>query len=258
MVENNEYVLEGIGLKKHYGGVYALDDVDFNLKRSEILGIVGDNGAGKSTLIKIIGGIIKKDGGEIYFEGKKVNIDSPKEANNVGIETVHQNLSLVDTLNAPVNIFLGRELTYSGFLKYLGFLNKRIMLNESLKLMDRLQVNLGDLKKPMSDYSGGQRQSVAIVKAIYWGSKIIIFDEPTAALGVRESNKVLELIKWLKEQSGISIIIVSHNMQHVFSIVDRIMVLRRGKKITVQNVHDVTATDIVKYITGAETVIERV
>jgi len=258
MAANNEYILEAIGITKHFGGVYALDNVDLNLRRGEILGLVGDNGAGKSTLIKIISGILRKDGGEIYFEGKKVNINNPVDSQRLGIETVYQDLSLVNNQNAPFNIFLGRELIYGGVIKYLGFLNKKMMLKESLDLLDRLKINIGDLAKPMMDYSGGQRQAVAISKAVYWQSKVVILDEPTAALGVAESKKVLDLIKMLKEQSGISIIIISHNMQHLFSIVDRIMVLRRGKKITVQNVHDVTGTDIVKFITDAEAIIEKV
>ena len=258
MAASNEYILEAIGIKKHFGGVYALDNVDLNLRRGEILGLVGDNGAGKSTLIKIISGILRKDGGEIYFEGKKVNINNPVDSQRLGIETVYQDLSLVNNQNAPFNIFLGRELIYGGVIKYLGFLNKKMMLKESLDLLDRLKINIGDLTKPMMDYSGGQRQAVAISKAVYWQSKVVILDEPTAALGVAESKKVLDLIKMLKEQSGISIIIISHNMQHLFSIVDRIMVLRRGKKITVQNVHDVTGTDIVKFITDAEAIIEKV
>jgi ABC-type sugar transport system ATPase subunit len=132
------------------------------------------------------------------------------------------------------------------------------MLKESQRLLDQLNIDLGDLRKPMRDYSGGQRQAVAISKAVYWGKKVAILDEPTAALGVRESAKVLELIKNLKEKSNISIIIISHNMQHIFSVIDRIMVLRRGKLITVQNIHDVTVNDIVKYITGAEEVMQRV
>jgi fructose transport system ATP-binding protein len=258
MVENNKYILEAIGIKKHFGGVYALDNVDLQLKHNEILGIVGDNGAGKSTLIKIISGALKSDKGEIYFEGKKVRINNPKDAHNLGIETVYQNLGLVDLQNPAANVFLGREVCYCGILKPFYLLNTKMMLKETENLMDRLNVKLIDLRKPIKDYSGGQRQAVAIGKAVYWGSKVVILDEPTAALGVNESRKALELIKLLKEKSNISIIIISHNMQHVFSIVDRIMVLRRGKLITVQNVHDVTANDIIKYITGAEKVIERV
>jgi len=258
MAGNNEYILEAIGIKKHFGGVYALDDVDLQLKHNEILGLVGDNGAGKSTLIKIISGALKRDEGETYFEGKKVKIDNPKDAQNLGIETVYQNLNLVDLQDPSVNIFLGREVCYSGMLKYFYLLNNRWMLEETKNLMNKLKVDLGNLKRPIKEYSGGQRQAVAISKAVYWGSKVVILDEPTAALGVNESKKALELIKLLKEKSQMSAIIISHNMQHVFSIVDRIMVLRRGKLITVQDVHDVTATDIIKYITGAEEVIERV
>jgi len=258
VVGNDEYILEAVGIKKHFGGVYALDNVDLKLKHNEILGLVGDNGAGKSTLIKIISGVLQKDDGEIYFEGKKVDIDKPKDANKLGIETVYQDLSLVDLQNPPFNIFLGREVHYGGILKFLGLLNDRWMFKETVNLMDKLKIDLGNLKKPMREYSGGQRQAVALSKAVYWGTKVAILDEPTAALGVRESKKALELIKMLKENSHISVIIISHNMQHIFSVVDRIMVLRRGELITVQDAHNVTASDIVKYITGAEEVIERV
>lgn len=258
MVDNNEYILECIGLKKYFGGVCALDNVDLRLRRCEILGIVGDNGAGKSTLIKIISGVLKKDGGEIYFEGKKVGINNPKDAMRLEIETVYQDLNLVDIQNVPFNIFLGRELTYGGLLEYIRIPNDRKMLKETLDLLDRLKVDLGNFKKPMRDYSGGQRQAVAVSKAVYWGSKVVILDEPTSSLGVKESRKALELIKILQKNFGISIIIISHNLQHIFSIVDRIMVLRRGKLITVQDVHKVTVNDVVKYITGAEKVIEKV
>ncbi len=258
MVDTNGNIIEAIGISKHFGGVYALDDVDLRLKHNEVLGLVGDNGAGKSTLIKILSGILKKDAGEIYFEGQKVNIDTPKDATDLGIETVYQDLSLVDLQNVPFNIFLGREAKYKGLLSLFGVLNDRFMFKESKNLLDKLNVDLGSLKKPMRDYSGGQRQAVAISKAVYWGKKVAILDEPTAALGVRESAKVLEFIKMLKEKSNLSIIIISHNMQHIFSVVDRIQVLRRGKLITVQDAHKVTTDDIVKYITGAEKVIERV
>lgn len=260
MVHNNEYILEAIGIKKHFGGVYALDNVDLHLKHNEILGLVGDNGAGKSTLIKIISGILKKDEGEIYFDGKKVNINNPKNARTLGIETVYQNLNLVDIKNIPFNIFLGRELTYDRFpfLKSIGFVNEKKMLKESKNLMNRFRTDIIDFNKSLIEYSGGQRQAVAISKAVYWGSRVVILDEPTAALGVNESRKALELIKMLKEKSNVSIIVISHNLQHLFSVIDRIMILRRGKLVTVQNVHEVTANDIVEYITGAGKVIEEV
>lgn len=253
MDTKNEYILEAIGIKKHFGGVYAVDDVDLRLKRGEILGLVGDNGAGKSTLIKIISGVVQKDEGEIFIENKKVNINNPRDASKLGIETVYQNLNLIENHNPPFNIFLGRELVY----KFMGLLNYKEMLKESMELITRIKTDLGKLDKPMSDYSGGQRQAVAISKLVYWGTKIAIMDEPTAALGVKESVQVIELIKLLKEETKISIIVISHNMQHIFKIVDRIMVLRKGKLITVQDASKVTATDIVKYITGAEEIIEK-
>ncbi len=257
MINNNDYILEAAGICKNFGGVRALENVDLQLKHGEILGLVGDNGAGKSTLIKIISGTIKKDKGEIYIKGEKVNINNPKDAKNLGIETVYQDLNLINNQNVPFNIFLGREITYEGIFKFLGLLNYRKMLKESLNLMDKLKVSLGRLDKPMNDYSGGQRQAAAIGKLIYWGTEIAIMDEPTAALGVRESGKALELIKMLNKELNLSVIIISHNMQHIFNIVDRIMVLRRGKLITVQDARKITAHDIVKYITGAEEVIKR-
>ncbi len=252
--QKNEYILEAVGIRKHFGGVYAVDNVDLRLKHNEILGLVGDNGAGKSTLIKIISGILKKDEGEIYVDGQKVDIDNPNDANNLGIETVYQDLNLIDNQNVPFNIFLGREIIYGGLLKYFGFLNYKSMFNESVNLISKLDIGLSDISRPMQEYSGGQRQSVALSKLIFWGARIAILDEPTAALGVKESKKALEMIKMLKSKSNLSVIIISHNLQHVFSIVDRIMVIRRGKRVTVQDADKLTADDVVKYITGSEEV----
>lgn len=251
----SKYILEARGISKHFGGVYALDSVDLTLKHNEVLGLVGDNGAGKSTLIKVISGVIKKDKGDIYFDGEKVNIKNPRDAYDLGIETVYQNLNLVDLQNVVFNIFLGREMKSKGLLKFFGFLNHKKMFKESEELIEELNIDLGSLSKPMRDYSGGQRQAVAISKAVYWGKKVVILDEPTAALGVKESAKMLEFIRMLKEKSKMSIIVISHNMQHIFKMVDRIMVLRRGKLVTVRDVHDVSSDDIVKYITGSEEVI---
>lgn len=252
METNGEYILEAVGISKHFGGVVALNNVDLRLKHGEILGLVGDNGAGKSTLVKIISGILRKDEGDIYIEGKKVSIEEPKDAEDLGIETVYQDLCLVDYQNVPFNIFLGREIKYKGLLGLFGILNDKFMIKESKKLLDDLHVDLGDLKRHMRNYSGGQRQSVAICKVVYWGRKIAILDEPTAALGVRESARVLEFIRMLKEQSNLSIIIIAHNMQHIFNVCDRIEVLRRGEFITVQEASEVTINDIVKYITGLD------
>ena len=250
--QNDEYILEAIGIKKNFGGVYALDNVDLRLKNNEILGLVGDNGAGKSTLIKIISGSIKQDEGEIFVNSQKVNINNTRDASKLGIETVYQNLNLIDNQNIPFNIFLGREKTYGGLLKYFELLNYKEMYKESLNLISKLDLELSDIDRPMEEYSGGQRQSVAISKLIYWGTKIAILDEPTAALGVKESRKALEIIKMLKEKSKLSIVIISHNLQQLFSIVDRIMVLRRGKLVAVRDTSQVTTDEVVKFITGSE------
>ena len=252
MKKESRIILQAKEITKHFGGICALDKVDLELQEREILAIVGDNGAGKSTLIKIISGVLSKDSGEVYIDGKRVEIKSPKDAKNLGIETVYQDLALVNTLNVPANIFLSRELTYDNFFgKIFRLLNHRRMLAESKNLLKKLGVNVGNFKKPMIEYSGGQRQAVAISKIVFWGKKIAILDEPTAALGVRESKIALELIYKLKEH-GLSVIIISHNLQHVFKIVDRIMVLRQGKKVGIKNTHEVKAADIVSMITGAD------
>jgi fructose transport system ATP-binding protein len=246
----NDFILETKNITKYYGGIRALDKVDLELKNNEILGLVGDNGAGKSTLVKIISGVVKKDYGDIYLKGEKVNIENPIDAKNLGIETVYQDLALVNLLNVPQNIFLGRELGV------FGLLNKKKMLKESKKLLNKLGIDLKNLNNPMVYYSGGQRQSVALSKIVYWGTNIAILDEPTAALGVRESKRALDLIEKLKDH-GLSVIIISHNLQHIFRIVDRIMVLRRGERVDIKDVHEVSAGDIVKLMTGAD-VIDKV
>jgi len=252
MRKDNDILLQAKGITKHFGGICALDQVDLELMNGEILGLVGDNGAGKSTLIKIISGVLPKDSGEIYFEGKKVDIKSIKNAKDLGIETVYQDLALVNTLNVPANIFLSREVTYDNMLgKIFRFMNHKKMYKESEKLLKKLGINIGDLAKPMIEYSGGQRQAVAVSKIVYWGKKIALLDEPTASLGVRESKIALDLIKTLREH-GLSVVIISHNLQHIFSIVDRIMVLRRGKRVGVKNAQEVEANEIVSMITGVD------
>jgi len=258
-MENSlKYILEAKDITKYYGGICALNKVNLELAEGEVLGLVGDNGAGKSTLIKIISGIVQKDDGEIFFEGKKAIINNPIDAKHLGIETVYQDLSLVDTLSIPPNIFLNRELVYTfPLIRFLNVLNKRKMHKESQTLLKKLGINIDNLNKAVMYYSGGQRQSVALGKIVYWGKKVAILDEPTAALGVRESNIAIELIRNLSKEHGLSVIIISHNLQHVFKIVDRIMVLRRGERVGMVNVHEVTADDVVKLITGGE-VLERV
>jgi fructose transport system ATP-binding protein len=256
-LENKKIILEGRNIKKHFGGVHALCGIDFELYEGEVLAIVGDNGAGKSTLIKVLSGVYKKDEGEIFYFGKKVEITSPGEAKELGIETVYQDLALIDELDVPSNIFLGRELTRFGkFGKLIGFLNYKKMYDQSAELIGRLKANVPSLFNRVRYLSGGQRQAIALSKAVFWGKKIMILDEPTAALGVRESKNVLDLIRTLKEHN-MSIIIISHNLQHVFNIVDRIMVLRRGEKVGVVTSHETTADEVVSMITGAK-VLEKI
>jgi len=247
-------ILEVRNIKKRFGGVEALKGVSFALEEGEILGIVGDNGAGKSTLIKIIAGVYEKDEGEILVYGRPVAIREPKDAKALGIETVYQDLALVDELDIPANIFLGREETFLGRLGgAIGLLNYRKMARDASRLLSDLRVNIPHLFKRVRYLSGGQRQVVALSKVVFWGKKIVILDEPTAALGIQEANKVLELIRQLKER-GISIVIISHNLQHVFKVVDKILVLRHGEQVGIRDAHATTANEVVGLITGAEVV----
>jgi ABC-type sugar transport system ATPase subunit len=249
--------LEVRNVKKHFGGVAALNGVSFSLAEGEVLGIVGDNGAGKSTLIKIISGVYTMDEGEILVRGERADIRHPNEAKRLGIETVYQDLALVDDLDIPGNIFLGREQTSAGVLgRLIGLRSDRGMAERAAGLLRELNVHIPGILRKVRNLSGGQRQVVALSKVVFWGRRIVILDEPTAALGVQESGTVLDLIRRLKEK-GISIIIISHNLQHVFTVVNRVMVLRRGECVGIRKVHETSANEIVSLITGAE-VRERV
>lgn len=242
-----EYILEAKNITKRFGGVLALDDVNFELEKNEIMALVGDNGAGKSTLIKILSGVMLLDQGEIYIENRKVNIDNPIKAKELGIETVYQDLALVDTLNVYNNLFLGREeLRNLGFIRVL---DKKKMGSEAKQILKKLGIEVENVEIKVSKLSGGQRQAIAVAKAASWGKKIVIMDEPTAALGVKESAKILEIIKSLKEM-GTSIIVITHNMQHAFLIADRIFVLRLGKRVCVKRKDETSIDDIVKNITS--------
>ena len=246
MVTNkSQPVLELRGICKYFGGVHALEDVDFELYPTEILAIVGDNGAGKSTLIKTISGAHQPDQGEIYLKGQKVEIPTPHVARELGIETVYQELALVNNLDVVENIFLGRTLT-----KFRWFIDRKRMIAETTTILQRLNINIPFLKEPVQNMSGGQRQALALGRAIAWGGRIVILDEPTAALGVKETSKVLSLIKQLKEH-GVSIIVISHNMRDVFDISDRIIVLRGGRRVGSRMRSETDMDEIVKLITGA-------
>ena len=241
-------ILRMTGICKYFSGIHALEDVDFELYPCEILALVGDNGAGKSTLIKIIAGVHSPDRGAIYIEGQKVDIQNPQKARGLGIETVYQDLALVDTRDVADNFFLGREPTKDR----LGiWVDKKKILEKTASTLKQLGITIPSLKIAIRHLSGGQRQALAVGRAIPWGGRIIIMDEPTAALGVEESAKVLELVSRLKQQ-GASIIIISHNLQHVFDVADRIFVLRGGRRVGSRLKHETNGDEIVKMITGAE------
>jgi D-xylose transport system ATP-binding protein len=229
-------------MKVTFGGVHAVDDMLFDLYPGEIHALVGGNGAGKSTLIKTLSGAQKPDSGEIYIDGKQVNIDSPITAKNLGIETIYQTLALADNIDAPGNMFLGRELTTP-----LGNLNDSAMENEARQVMARLNPKFENFKSPVQSLSGGQRQSVAIARAVYFNARILIMDEPTAALGPAETEQVRELIRQLK-QEGIGIILISHDIHDVFDLADRITVMLQGKLVGTVNKGDVTMDEVLAMI----------
>jgi len=248
--ENNELVnstkplIYMKGIDKWFGHVHALDNVDLSIYENEIVALVGDNGAGKSTLIKILSGLIKADQGEIYFKDKLINIQNSRDARNLGIGTVYQDLALVDCLDVSANLFLGKELVRGGI-----FTNRDKMEREAKKILERLQIKIKSPKITAGYLSGGQRQAIAIGRVILEDSKVFVLDEPTAALGVRETGEVLNLIKDLKA-SGRTIIIISHQLEEVFSLVDRILVLRQGKKVGERLVSKTTKEEIIGMITG--------
>lgn len=221
-------ILEIRGATKSFGSVTALREVDLRLDQLEILAVLGDNGAGKSTLIKAISGVHRLDAGEILLDGKPVSIRSPAEARALGIETLYQDLAVFDNLSAVANFFIGQELRRPRILGRLGFLRDRAMTREWERQRDRLRVGIVDSSAAIGLMSGGQRQAVAVMRAVAFASRVVILDEPTAALGLRESRQVIELIRRLPE-AGVSVIVVSHNLEHVMEIADRAVVMRRGR-----------------------------
>lgn len=248
-----EPILYGRNLVKRYGRVTALDHCDFDLMPGEILAVIGDNGAGKSTLIKAVSGAVKPDEGEIFLEGEKVNFQSPIDARNEGIETVYQTLALSPALSIADNMFMGREIRKPGFRgKILRQLDRATMEKMARdKLTELGLMTIQNINQAVETLSGGQRQGVAVARAAAFGSKVIILDEPTAALGVKESRKVLVLIQELKSR-GIPIILISHNMPQVFELADRIHVHRLGKRLCVIDPKDYTMSDAVAFMTGAK------
>ena len=248
-----EPILKGRGLVKRYGKVTALDSCDFDLMPGEILAVIGDNGAGKSSLIKAVSGAIIPDEGTVTLEGKDVHFASPIEAREAGIETVYQTLAMCPALSIADNMFMGRELRKPGFRgKWMRQLDRQAMEKFARdKLTELGLMTIQNINQAVETLSGGQRQGVAVARAAAFGSKVIILDEPTAALGVKESRKVLELIQDVKSR-GIPIILISHNMPHVFEVADRIHVHRLGKRLCVVDPKDYTMSDAVAFMTGAK------
>ena len=246
-------ILQARGLSKRYGKVTALDNCDFDLMPGEILAVIGDNGAGKSSLIKAISGAVIPDSGDIFLEGQKINFSSPIDARNAGIETVYQTLAMSPALSIADNMFMGRELRKPGFMgKVLRQLDRPAMEKIARqKLSDLGLMTIQNINQAVETLSGGQRQGVAVARAAAFGSKVIILDEPTAALGVKESRRVLELIQDVRSR-GIPIILISHNMPHVFEVADRIHIHRLGKRLCVIDPKDYTMSDAVAFMTGAK------
>jgi len=243
-------ILEVQDAVKRFGSVTALAKGNFQLSRGEVHAIVGDNGAGKSTLLKIIAGAHRADEGRLIVEGKTIELANPKAASQYGISTVFQDLALIDHLDASANLFLGRELYKRPPLGWLGFLDRRRMRARAVEEVRRLKVGVKSVDQLVASMSGGQRQAVAVARAVAFGSKIVIMDEPTAALGVRETAAVLQLIKELKAQ-GLSIIMISHSLPDVFAVADRITILRLGETISTVSAEDTSLEQIVGIMTGA-------
>ncbi|CAN5339306.1 ATP-binding cassette domain-containing protein [soil metagenome] len=250
---SSEPLLTGRGLTKRYGRVVALDQADFDLYPGEVLGVIGDNGAGKSTLIKAICGAVTLDAGEIKLDGKTLNFKSPMEARDAGIETVYQNLALSPALSIADNMFLGREIRKPGILgSVFRMLDRSTMEKRArAKLSELGLMTIQNIGQAVETLSGGQRQGVAVARAAAFGSKVIIMDEPTAALGVKESRRVLELILDVKKR-GLPIILISHNMPHVFEVADRIHIHRLGRRLCLIDPKQHSMSDAVAYMTGAK------
>lgn len=246
-METTNEVLRVTELSKSYGGLKAMDGISFAINRGEVMALVGDNGAGKSTLVKALSGAQSPDSGQIESDGQPIELRSPRDADAAGIGCIHQSLGLVDTLNVPENVFLGRELQRKRF-GFLPELDHASMRSKTVELLERFGVHLSTLNSPVVQLSGGQRQSIAISRLLLQDVRLVIMDEPMAALGVDEGRRVLELVGKMRDQ-GISILIISHNLEHVFQIADRIAVLKNGKLVDVVETATTTRDAVIKMIT---------
>jgi fructose transport system ATP-binding protein len=243
--------MEARGLVKRYGHVTALDGADFELLRGEILGVIGDNGAGKSTLIKALSGALVPDEGEMFLDGRPVRFHSPIDARRQGIETVYQELAVAPAMTITENLFLGREIHKTGLLgSLLRLLDKNRMNTEAASRLKDLQIGIGSVNQTVETLSGGQRQGVAVARGAAFARHVVIMDEPTAALGVKESSMVLDLIRRVRDR-GLPVILVSHNMPHVFEVADRIHIQRLGRRAALVKTSDIKMADAVAIMTGA-------
>jgi D-xylose transport system ATP-binding protein len=249
---SGEPALRLTGVSKAFGAVQALKDVDFEVWAGEVVGLVGDNGAGKSTLIKIIAGVNPGDSGHIYLAGKEVQINAPADATRLGIETVYQDLALADNLDVVANLYLGREDVAPRVPALGGVLNELEMEQRTLGVLRQLEVRtIKSVRTPVAALSGGQRQSIAVAKTILRNPKVVLLDEPTAALGVAQTRQVLNLIRRLRDR-GLAVVVISHNLADVFEVVDRVIVLRLGRRVGSYDVRNTTPEQVVSAITGAE------
>lgn len=244
-------VLSAEHVSKHFGAVTALDDASISVRHGEVLGLVGDNGAGKSTLVKVLSGVLHPDAGQLRLDGADLWLRSPNDALEAGIETVYQDLALVDTMSAFHNVYLGREqLAAPWYLRILNLVNDRQMKARARQILADLKIKIPNVTTSVKGMSGGQRQGLAIARAVLWGRRIVILDEPTAALGVQESKQVLDLVTRLRDHD-VSVIMVSHNMQHVTEIADRVTVMRLGRTVATRSIAETAVEEIVGLITGA-------
>jgi fructose transport system ATP-binding protein len=244
-------VMQAVGLAKRYGHVVAMEGADFELARGEILAVVGDNGAGKSTLIKALAGALVPDTGQVYLDGEPVRFSSPLDARRAGIETVYQELAVATQLDIAQNMFLGREIRKPGVLgSVLRQLDKKRMRRQAAEQMHDLGIRVQSIRQAVETLSGGQRQAVAVARAAAWGRKVVILDEPTAALGIHGTHQVLDLVRRVRER-GLSVVLISHSMQEVFAIADRIHIHRLGRRAAIVSPKTTVMSDVVAVMTGA-------
>lgn len=243
-------ILEAHGITKSFGRVAALRGADFSARLGEVSAIVGDNGAGKSTLIKILSGALRPDDGTLRIDGRPTVLNSPQDARRKGIETVYQDLALAPSLDVAANLFLGREVRSTALLGKIGFLNDRAMRKRAQQEMADLRIGLTSVRQPVFTLSGGQRQAIAVARATAWGKRVVIMDEPTAALGVRETQMVLRLIERVRD-AGTAVVMISHSMPEVFEVADRITILRLGRTVRQMRRDETSMTEVVAFMTGA-------